>query len=93
MRLPGAEARPPGGGTAPGGGEGPGSGDPRPVGVRQVTLLRTINHLEKIDRGSVRLDGRLLGYRQAGDRLHELPEREVLGQRTQIGFVFQSFNL
>jgi polar amino acid transport system ATP-binding protein len=64
-----------------------------PSGSGKSTLLRVINHLEKVDRGSVRVDGRLLGYRQAGDRLHELPEREVLRQRTQIGFVFQSFNL
>ncbi|MFB4271543.1 amino acid ABC transporter ATP-binding protein [Nonomuraea sp. GTA35] len=64
-----------------------------PSGSGKSTLLRTINHLEKVDRGSVRVDGRLLGYRQAGDRLHELSEREVLRQRTQIGFVFQSFNL
>ncbi|MFF0771566.1 amino acid ABC transporter ATP-binding protein [Nonomuraea wenchangensis] len=64
-----------------------------PSGSGKSTLLRTINHLEKVDRGSVRVDGRLLGYRQAGDRLHELPECEVLRQRTQIGFVFQSFNL
>lgn len=39
------------------------------------------------------VDGDLLGYRRAGDRLHELREREVLRQRTKIGFVFQSFNL
>ncbi|MEU6794078.1 amino acid ABC transporter ATP-binding protein [Nonomuraea wenchangensis] len=64
-----------------------------PSGSGKSTLLRVINHLEKVDRGAVRVDGRLLGYRQAGDRLHELPEREVLRQRTQIGFVFQSFNL
>ncbi|MGA4992337.1 amino acid ABC transporter ATP-binding protein [Nonomuraea bangladeshensis] len=64
-----------------------------PSGSGKSTLLRVINHLEKVDRGSVRVDGRLLGYRQAGDRLHELPEREVLRQRTQMGFVFQSFNL
>ncbi len=64
-----------------------------PSGSGKSTLLRTINHLEKVDRGSVRVDGRLLGYRQVGDRLHELKEREVLRQRTQIGFVFQAFNL
>ncbi|MEV0383440.1 amino acid ABC transporter ATP-binding protein [Nonomuraea sp. NPDC050643] len=64
-----------------------------PSGSGKSTLLRTINHLEKVDRGSVRVDGRLLGYRQVGGRLHELPEREVLRQRTQIGFVFQAFNL
>jgi polar amino acid transport system ATP-binding protein len=64
-----------------------------PSGSGKSTLLRTINHLEKVDSGSVRVDGRLLGYRQDGYRLFELSEREVLRQRTQIGFVFQAFNL
>ncbi|MET8002065.1 amino acid ABC transporter ATP-binding protein [Nonomuraea glycinis] len=64
-----------------------------PSGSGKSTLLRTINHLEKVERGTVTVDGDLLGYRRAGDRLHELREREVLRQRTKIGFVFQSFNL
>ncbi|MFE5683668.1 amino acid ABC transporter ATP-binding protein [Streptomyces sp. NPDC057651] len=33
------------------------------------------------------------GGRRAGGKLYELREREVLKQRTQIGFVFQNFNL
>ncbi|MFI7129526.1 ATP-binding cassette domain-containing protein [Nonomuraea sp. NPDC050153] len=53
-----------------------------PSGSGKSTLLRTINHLEKVDRGSVRVNGHLLGYRQIGDRMHELPEREVLRHRT-----------
>jgi polar amino acid transport system ATP-binding protein len=64
-----------------------------PSGSGKSTLLRTINHLEKIDRGQVRVNGTLIGYRQVGDRLHELPEREILRQRSRIGFVFQQFNL
>jgi polar amino acid transport system ATP-binding protein len=64
-----------------------------PSGSGKSTLLRTINHLEKVDRGQVRVSGALIGYRQVGDRLHELPEREVLRQRSRIGFVFQGFNL
>ncbi|WP_214105928.1 amino acid ABC transporter ATP-binding protein [Acrocarpospora catenulata] len=64
-----------------------------PSGSGKSTLLRTINHLEKIQTGTVEVDGELLGYRRSGDRLHELPEREVLRQRTSIGFVFQNFNL
>jgi polar amino acid transport system ATP-binding protein len=64
-----------------------------PSGSGKSTLLRTINHLEKVDRGQVRVNGTLIGYRQVGERLHELPEREVLRQRSRIGFVFQSFNL
>jgi polar amino acid transport system ATP-binding protein len=64
-----------------------------PSGSGKSTLLRTINHLEKIDRGQVRVNGTLIGYRQVGNRLHELPEREILRQRSRIGFVFQQFNL
>ncbi|MGW5461061.1 amino acid ABC transporter ATP-binding protein [Streptomyces sp. NPDC003996] len=64
-----------------------------PSGSGKSTLLRTINHLEKADRGEISVDGSLMGYRRAGDKLHELPEREVLRQRTRIGFVFQNFHL
>jgi polar amino acid transport system ATP-binding protein len=64
-----------------------------PSGSGKSTLLRAINHLEKVDAGFVLVDGELMGYRRSGNRLHELPERHVLRQRTHIGFVFQSFNL
>ncbi|WP_086768915.1 amino acid ABC transporter ATP-binding protein [Streptomyces bobili] len=64
-----------------------------PSGSGKSTLLRTINHLEKVDRGTISVDGALVGYRRSGDRLYELPEREVLRRRTRIGFVFQNFNL
>ncbi|MFE7167540.1 amino acid ABC transporter ATP-binding protein [Streptomyces sp. NPDC057616] len=64
-----------------------------PSGSGKSTLLRTINHLEKVDRGAISVDGSLIGYRRSGDRLYELPEREVLKQRTRIGFVFQNFHL
>ncbi|MFJ9819754.1 amino acid ABC transporter ATP-binding protein [Streptomyces sp. NPDC101151] len=64
-----------------------------PSGSGKSTLLRTVNHLEKVDKGTISVDGTLIGYRRAGDSLYELPEREVLRQRTRIGFVFQNFNL
>ena len=64
-----------------------------PSGSGKSTLLRCINHLEKVDRGRVRVDGELIGYRRAGNKLHELSERHILKQRTNIGFVFQTFNL
>jgi polar amino acid transport system ATP-binding protein len=64
-----------------------------PSGSGKSTLLRAINHLEKVDQGYVSIDGDLLGYRRVGDKLHELKEREILKQRTHIGFVFQNFNL
>lgn len=64
-----------------------------PSGSGKSTLLRTINHLETVDSGSVTIDGEYIGYRRHGDRLHELPAREVLRRRTRVGIVFQNFNL
>jgi len=64
-----------------------------PSGSGKSTLLRTINHLESVDRGSVTVDGELIGYELRGEKLHELHEREILRRRTQIGIVFQNFNL
>jgi polar amino acid transport system ATP-binding protein len=64
-----------------------------PSGSGKSTLLRCINHLEKVDAGRLWVDGELVGYRQVGDRLHELPEREVARKRAEIGMVFQRFNL
>ena len=64
-----------------------------PSGSGKSTLLRAINHLEKLDRGYVSVGGEPIGVRRLGDRLKELPEREILVQRRRIGFVFQSFNL
>ncbi|AYA23739.1 amino acid ABC transporter ATP-binding protein [Rhodococcus rhodochrous] len=64
-----------------------------PSGSGKSTLLRTLNHLEKVDRGTVRIDGELIGYRRRGNKLHELRARDILRQRSRIGFVFQNFNL
>ena len=64
-----------------------------PSGSGKSTLLRCINHLESIDDGHIWVDGQLIGYRDAGDRLVELPEREICRQRAAIGMVFQHFNL
>jgi polar amino acid transport system ATP-binding protein len=64
-----------------------------PSGSGKSTLLRCINHLEKIDAGRIWVDGELIGYRQRGDKLHELRDKEVAAQRRSIGMVFQRFNL
>ena len=64
-----------------------------PSGSGKTTLLRCINHLEKIDAGRVWVDGELVGYRQVGDKLHELRESEIARKRAEIGMVFQRFNL
>jgi len=64
-----------------------------PSGSGKSTFLRCINHLEKIDAGRLSVDGELVGYRQVGEKLHELGEREVARKRAEIGMVFQHFNL
>jgi len=64
-----------------------------PSGSGKSTFLRCINHLEKINAGRLMVDGDLVGYRQQGDRLHELRESEVARKRAEIGMVFQHFNL
>ena len=64
-----------------------------PSGSGKSTLLRCINHLEKVDSGRIEIDGELVGYRESGGKLRELPDRAVARQRAGIGMVFQNFNL
>jgi polar amino acid transport system ATP-binding protein len=64
-----------------------------PSGSGKSTFLRCINHLERIDAGQMRVNGELVGYREAGGKLYELRESEVARQRRDIGMVFQRFNL
>ena len=64
-----------------------------PSGSGKSTFLRCVNHLETIDAGRMRVEGDLIGYREAGGKLHELRESEVAHQRRDIGMVFQRFNL
>ncbi|MFF1572438.1 amino acid ABC transporter ATP-binding protein [Leifsonia sp. NPDC058292] len=64
-----------------------------PSGSGKSTLLRAINHLERLDEGYVVVGGELIGVRVHRDRLKELTEKQILAQRSRIGFVFQNFNL
>ncbi|HET6507233.1 MAG TPA: amino acid ABC transporter ATP-binding protein [Baekduia sp.] len=64
-----------------------------PSGSGKSTFLRCVNHLEKIQAGRLWVDGELVGYRQQGDKVHELRENEVSRKRAEIGMVFQHFNL
>jgi len=64
-----------------------------PSGSGKTTFIRCINHLEKIDGGRIEVNGQLIGYRQKGDKLVEDSARNIARQRTQIGMVFQRFNL
>ncbi|MEK3760369.1 ATP-binding cassette domain-containing protein [Paenibacillus sp. FSL H7-0756] len=53
-------------------------------GAGKSTLLRLINLLERPDAGMVTVDGQ---------RLTELPDKELRRQRQRIGMIFQHFNL
>jgi polar amino acid transport system ATP-binding protein len=65
-----------------------------PSGSGKTTFIRCINHLEKIDGGRITVNGHLIGYRQtSGGKLVEDSEKSIARQRTQIGMVFQRFNL
>ena len=64
-----------------------------PSGSGKSTFLRCVNHLEQINSGRLWVDGELVGYRQHGDKLYELRDREVAAKRRDIGMVFQRFNL
>lgn len=64
-----------------------------PSGSGKSTFLRCVNHLEKIDAGSISVDGEYIGHRLQERRLHELPARAVARQRAGVGMVFQRFNL
>jgi polar amino acid transport system ATP-binding protein len=64
-----------------------------PSGSGKSTFLRCINHLESIDGGRIYVDDELIGYKEHGDKIHEMKPREIAKQRRKIGMVFQRFNL
>jgi polar amino acid transport system ATP-binding protein len=64
-----------------------------PSGSGKSTFLRCVNHLEEVNAGRLYVDGELIGYRERGGKLHEMPPREAAKQRRDIGMVFQHFNL
>jgi polar amino acid transport system ATP-binding protein len=64
-----------------------------PSGSGKSTLLRCLALLEPIERGEIRLEGQLVGARAEGERRISLPERILARQRSEIGMVFQRFNL
>lgn len=64
-----------------------------PSGSGKSTLLRCVNHLEKHDAGELRVDGQLVGYEFRDGKLYELSDRQICAERSQIGMVFQRFNL
>jgi len=64
-----------------------------PSGSGKTTLLRCVNLLEDFQQGEIRVDGEAVGYAGAGAARRRLPERVIARTRSQVGMVFQSFNL
>jgi polar amino acid transport system ATP-binding protein len=64
-----------------------------PSGSGKTTFIRCVNHLEKIQSGSVKVNGHLIGYREENGKLVSDKERNIAHQRREIGMVFQRFNL
>ena len=63
-----------------------------PSGSGKTTLLRCVNFLESYDGGSIRIDGKEVGFREGGTRQRR-GERDLAAMRAETGMVFQSFNL
>jgi len=64
-----------------------------PSGSGKSTLLRLINHLETLDWGEIKVEGRHVGYVRQNGTLR--PARDLARARAsaRIGMVFQHFNL
>lgn len=64
-----------------------------PSGAGKSTMLRCINHLERVDSGTIYIEGQPV-YRYFRDgKLVVDPDRRIEQVRSQVGMVFQSFNL
>lgn len=64
-----------------------------PSGSGKSTFLRLINHLDTASAGRITVDGDLVGYRAHNDALHELRPKAIAKMRSEVGMVFQQFNL
>ena len=64
-----------------------------PSGSGKSTFLRLISHLETMTAGRLLVDGQLVGYKEKDGKLHELHHAEIARMRSEIGMVFQRFNL
>jgi polar amino acid transport system ATP-binding protein len=65
-----------------------------PSGSGKSTLLRCLNFLEEFEGGDILFMGRPVGYRRGPDSGRiRVPAREMDRLRSELGMVFQSFNL
>src|ERR671918_3013090 len=64
-----------------------------PSGSGKTTLLRCINYLERPTSGHVYIGDRLIGESWNGREFRSIGDRELAKERTEMGMVFQRFNL
>ena len=65
-----------------------------PSGSGKTTLLRCINYLERPSSGHIYVEGRLIGEEELADgSFKPVGDRRLAQERTEIGMVFQRFNL
>lgn len=64
-----------------------------PSGSGKSTFLRCLNHLEKIDKGSIQIEGEFIGAHEVNGKMINEPERHTRRICRKIGMVFQNFNL
>jgi len=64
-----------------------------PSGSGKSTLLRSINMLEEIEEGTIRFEGREVGYVMRNGKRHPDRPQAISSLRAEIGMVFQHFHL
>ena len=64
-----------------------------PSGSGKTTFLRCLNHLERIDAGEIRIAGEPINDPRTSRVFARSARRELARRRSEIGFVFQRFNL
>ena len=64
-----------------------------PSGSGKTTVLRVLMTLDKINEGIIKIDGEPLTHMRRGSELVPADERHLRKMRSNIGMVFQQFNL
>jgi polar amino acid transport system ATP-binding protein len=64
-----------------------------PSGSGKTTILRVIMTLERIDSGTIEINGEHLYHEPSGDGLKPAREKHIRSVRAHVGMVFQHFNL
>jgi polar amino acid transport system ATP-binding protein len=64
-----------------------------PSGSGKTTILRVLMTLERPEEGTIEVDGRYLYHVERNGKLERASEKHVRSVRSEIGMVFQHFNL